>query len=168
MSLHRLLILGLVLALSLAACGGSKPSPKALATTSRSSVPTVLGNTKSGRAHVVFSGGYKAKLDLPIDNNRSQLHAPPGGFALFWASGRKTLLSLGGVTFSGTRKTSPALVVAFLWIKGADVVSKTSTKGECSITMRSVGTSISGSFACVKLTANGKTYSVNGTYSAAA
>jgi hypothetical protein len=121
-------------------------------------VPTgSTGEVSDGAAAISVSGDIVASK--AIDNLVSSVYAPPpGGMALVWTAGGTdaTTIGLGGLSFTGSQRTSPTLSLTLTVQNDADIVSFQSMSGECSITIGAADANqISGTFTCTDLAGDG-------------
>jgi hypothetical protein len=78
--------------------------------------------------------------------------------ALVWTAGGTdaTTIGLGGLSFTGSQRTSPTLSLTLTVQTGAGIAAFRSTAGECSITIGAAGANrISGTFTCTDLQGDG-------------
>jgi hypothetical protein len=139
---------------------GSTGAPTG-ATSEPPSIPPLptgsTGEVADGAAALSVSGDIVASK--AIDNLVSSVYAPPpGGMALVWTAGGTdaTTIGLGGLSFTGSQRTSPILSLTLTVQIDDDIVSFQSMDGECSITIGAAGTNqISGTFTCTDLEGDG-------------
>jgi hypothetical protein len=141
---------------------GSAGSPGATSATggppSLPPVPTGSnGDVEGGAAALSVSGDIVASK--AIDNLVSSVYAPPpGGMALVWTAGGTdaTTIGLGGLSFTGSQRTSPTLSLTITLQTDDVTASFQSIDGECSITIGVADAQrISGTFACADLEGDG-------------
>ncbi len=111
------------------------------------------GNVSGGEAALSVSGDILASK--AINNLVSSVYAPPpGGMALVWTAGGTdaTTIGLGGLSFTGSQRTSPTLSLS-ITVQSDDVIASfTSSAGECSITIGVADANqITGAFSCTDL-----------------
>ena len=115
------------------------------------------GNVAAGQAALSVTGDVQASK--AIGNLVSSVYAPPpGGMALVWTAGGTdaTTLGLGGLSFTGSQRTSPTLSLTLTVQNGNDIASFRSSAGECSITIGAAETNqIAGTFTCTDLLGDG-------------
>ena len=121
-------------------------------------VPTGSGGEVSdGAAALSVSGDIVASK--AIDNLVSSVYAPPpGGMALVWTAGGTdaTTIGLGGLSFTGSQRTSPTLSLTLTVQADDEIATFTSSAGECSITIGAAETNqIAGTFSCTDLQGDG-------------
>jgi hypothetical protein len=132
------------IAVLLAACssggGGGDTTPTGLPsgvpTGVPSGVPTNIptgggGVLSAGTAHVEFSGGASATLDL--DLSPGSAYAPGVAIGLAFQDAAHNTLAIAGTAFTGTVKTSSTVSLSFVVTN--PVLVGASTAGECSITL---------------------------------
>jgi hypothetical protein len=126
------------------------------------------GNISSGQVTFTVSGDIHAQTTL-TELISAVYSPPPGGMALVWTAGGSDpeTVGLGGLSFVGTRPTSPTLILSLVAI-GNTSASFTSTDGECTVTVdTALPTNIAGSFVCKGLkTTSGAVVDVSGTFRA--
>jgi hypothetical protein len=132
------------------AATGGPPSPPPVPTGSN-------GDVEGGAAALSVSGDIVASK--AIDNLVSSVYAPPpGGMALVWTAGGTdaTTIGLGGLSFTGSQRTSPTLSLTITLQTDDVTASFQSIDGECSITIGVADANqISGTFACADLEGDG-------------
>ena len=115
------------------------------------------GDVDGGAAALSVSGDIVASK--AIDSLVSSVYAPPpGGMALVWTAGGTdaTTIGLGGLSFTGSQRTSPSLSLTITLQTDDVTASFQSMDGECSITVGVADASqISGTFACTDLEGDG-------------
>lgn len=115
------------------------------------------GEVSEGAAALSMSGDIVASK--AVGNLVSSVYAPPpGGMALVWTAGGTdaTTIGLGGLSFTGSQRTSPTLSLTLTVQTDEDIASFQSMHGECSITIGAAGANqISGTFTCTDLEGNG-------------
>ena len=115
------------------------------------------GEVSDGAAALSVSGDIVTSK--AIGNLVSSAYAPPpGGMALVWTAGGTdaTTIGLGGLSFTGSQRTSPTLSLTLTVQTDDDIASFQSMDGECSITIGAAGASqISGTFTCTDLQGDG-------------
>ena len=115
------------------------------------------GNVAAGQAAVSVTGDVQASK--AIGNLVSSVYAPPpSGMALVWTAGGTdvTTLGIGGLSFTGSQRTSPTLSLTLTVQSGNDIATFQSSAGECSITIGAAEASqIAGTFACTDLRGDG-------------
>ena len=121
-------------------------------------VPTgSTGEVSDGAAALSVSGDIDASK--AIGNLVSSVYAPPpGGMALVWTAGGTdaTTIGLGGLSFTGSQRTSPTLSLTLTVQTDDDIATFQSMAGECSITIGAAGANqISGTFTCTDLQGDG-------------
>jgi hypothetical protein len=129
--------------------------------TGETGVPTAPtgagGDVAAGQAALSVTGDIQASK--AIGSLVSSVYAPPpGGMALVWTAGGTdpTTLGLGGLSFTGSQRTSPTLSLTLTVQSGNDIVAFQSSAGECSITIGAAETNqITGTFSCTDLRGDG-------------
>jgi hypothetical protein len=115
------------------------------------------GEVNGGAAALSVSGDIVASK--AIDDLVSSTYAPPpGGMALVWTAGGTdaTTIGLGGLSFTGSQRTSPSLSLTITLQTDDVTASFQSMAGECSITIGvAAANEISGTFACTDLEGDG-------------
>lgn len=115
------------------------------------------GVVSEGAAALSVSGDIVASK--AVGNLVSSVYAPPpGGMALVWTAGGTdaTTIGLGGLSFTGSQRTSPTLSLTLSVQTDEDIASFQSMDGECSITIGAAGANqISGTFTCTDLEGDG-------------
>lgn len=115
------------------------------------------GTVAAGQAALSVTGDVQASK--AIGNLVSSVYAPPpGGMALVWTAGGTdaTTLGLGGLSFTGSQRTSPTLSLTLTVQNGNEIVSFQSSAGECSITIGAAeANQIAGTFSCTDLRGDG-------------
>ena len=127
------------------------------------------GEVDAGAAALSVSGDIVASK--AIDNLVSSVYAPPpGGMALVWTAGGTdaTTIGLGGLSFTGSQRTSPTLSLTITLQTDAVTATFQSIDGECAITIGVADANqISGTFACTDLRgADGQVVDVTGSFTA--
>lgn len=111
------------------------------------------GTISSGQATFALTGGIRASKVL--ENLVSTVYAPPpGGMALVWTAGGTdaTTVGLGGLSFTGTQPTSPALSLSITVQNKGAISTFVSSADECTITIgQASAEQISGAFTCSDL-----------------
>jgi hypothetical protein len=111
------------------------------------------GNISSGQAAFTVTGVIRTSKTLT--NLVSTVYAPPpGGMALVWTAGGTdaTTVGLGGVSFTGTQRTSPTLSLSITVQSKNAITTFISAAGECTITTGlAAADQISGAFTCTDL-----------------
>jgi len=110
------------------------------------------GNISSGQAAFTVTGVIRTSKTLT--NLVSTVYAPPGGMALVWTAGGTdaTTVGLGGVSFTGTQRTSPTLSLSITVQSKNAITTFISAAGECTITTGlATADQISGAFTCTDL-----------------
>jgi hypothetical protein len=121
-------------------------------------VPTgTAGEVSDGAAALSVSGDIVASK--AIGNLVSSVYAPPpGGMALVWTAGGTdaTTIGLGGLSFTGSQRTSPTLSLTLTVQTDDGIASFQSMAGECSITIGAArANQITGAFSCTDLEGDG-------------
>ena len=115
------------------------------------------GDVAAGQAALSVTGDIQASK--AIGSLVSSVYGPPpGGMALVWTAGGTdpTTLGLGGLSFTGSQRTSPTLSLTLTMQSGNDIVSFQSSAGECSITIGAAEVNqIAGTFSCTDLRGDG-------------
>jgi hypothetical protein len=111
------------------------------------------GNLSGGQAAFTLTGGIRTSKAL--ENLVSTVYAPPpGAMALVWTAGGTdaTTFGIGGLSFTGTQPTSPALSLS-ITVQNRNATSNfISSAGECTITIGLASAEqISGAFTCTDL-----------------
>jgi hypothetical protein len=108
------------------------------------------GKLSSGQVAFTLTGGIRTSKAL--ENLISTVYAPPpGGMALVWTAGGidATTFGLGGLSFTGTQPTSPALSLSITVQDKNAITNFISSAGECTITIGLASAEwISGAFTC--------------------
>jgi hypothetical protein len=141
---------------------GQPPSPPPLPTGS-------TGEVSDGAAALSVSGDIVTSKALG-DLVSSVYGPPPGGMALVWTAGGTdaTTIGLGGLSFTGSQRTSTTLSLTLTVDADDDIASFQSMDGECSITIGAAGANqISGTFTCTDLEGDrGQVIDVTGSFDA--
>ena len=115
------------------------------------------GEVSDGAAALSVSGDIVASK--AVGNLVSSVYAPPpGGMALVWTAGGTdaTTIGLGGLSFTGSQRTSPTLSLTLTVQTEDEIASFRSLDGECSITIGAAGADqVSGTFTCTDLVGDG-------------
>jgi hypothetical protein len=115
------------------------------------------GNVEAGQAALSVTGDIQASK--AVGNLVSSVYAPPpGGMALVWTAGGTdaTTIGLGGLSFTGSQRTSPTLSLTITVQTDDETATFQSMAGECSITIGAAGANqISGTFTCTDLQSDG-------------
>jgi hypothetical protein len=153
----------IVVGLILLSSGGASPGATAATPTNGPTAAPTL-TPPSGEAAITLSGAVEGTF--PVTGQAGGQHVDATSVALGWADPLQTTLSIAGPLDRGTRTTDERLVLTIGVLVDGQPVTFTSTAGECTIGMASVGTKVQGSFSCRKLkSADGKlTIEASGTY----
>jgi collagen type I alpha len=115
------------------------------------------GNVEAGQAALSVTGDIQASK--AVGNLVSSVYAPPpGGMALVWTAGGTdaTTIGLGGLSFTGSQRTSPTLSLTLTVQTDDGIANFQSMNGECSITIGAAGANqVSGTFTCTDLQGDG-------------
>ena len=127
------------------------------------------GKLKTGQAAFTVTGGLKTSAALP--NLVSGAYAPPPGvLAIVWAAGGTDAsnVGLGGLSFTGTKPTSPTLTLTITVQAKGTIATFISSAGECSVTIGVASADqVSGAFNCPNLSSDGSfRVNVTGSFSA--
>ena len=127
------------------------------------------GKLKSGQAAFTVTGGLRASAALP--NLVSGAYAPPPGvLAIVWAAGGADAsnVGLGGLSFTGTKPTSPTLTLTITVQAKGTIATFISSAGECTVTIGQASASrVSGAFTCSNLSSDGSfRVDITGSFSA--
>ena len=126
------------------------------------------GNLSDGAVTIELTGGLDLRKQL--GTLVSNVYAPPpGGMALVWTAGGTdaTTVGIGGLSFTGTQATSPALSLSITVQAQGAIETFLSTAGECSITIGAAsGDRLAGAFTCSDLESGGRVVDVEGVFRA--
>ena len=126
------------------------------------------GKLKTGQAALSVTGDIKTSAALP--NLVAGAYAPPPGvLALVWAAGGADAsnIGLGGLSFTGTKPTSPTLTLTVTVQDKGTIATFISSAGECSVTIgQATAKSVSGAFTCTNLSDGSNTVNLTGSFSA--
>ena len=126
------------------------------------------GKLKSGQAAFTVTGDIKASAALP--NLVTGGYAPPPGvLAIVWAAGgaNASNVGLGGLSFTGTRPTSPTLTLTVTVQDEGTIATFISSAGECSVTIGVASAKqVSGAFNCSNLSDGSNTVGLTGSFNA--
>lgn len=126
------------------------------------------GRLEKGQAAFTVTGDLRASAAL--SNLVSAAYAPPPGvLAIVWAAGGAdpSNVGLGGLSFTGTRPTSPTLTLTLtVQAKGA-IATFVSSAGECSVTIGQASADrLSGAFTCSNLSDGSTVVDLTGSFNA--
>jgi hypothetical protein len=126
------------------------------------------GRLRSGQAAFTVTGDLSASAALP--NLVSAAYAPPPGvLAIVWASGGTDAsnVGLGGLSFTGTKQTSPTLTLTVTVQAKGTIATFISSAGECSVTIGQASEDrLSGAFDCSNLSDGSKVVDLTGSFNA--
>jgi hypothetical protein len=126
------------------------------------------GKLKSGQAALLVTGDIKTSAALP--NLVAGAYAPPPGvLAIVWAAGggNASNVGLGGLSFTGTKPTSPTLTLTVTVQDNGTIATFISSAGECSVTIGLASAKqVSGAFNCSNLTDGSNTVGLTGSFNA--
>jgi hypothetical protein len=126
---------------------GQTLSPGELPTTSAGAA---TGNVTQGMASVQVAGDLETEFSAPLAVPTAYA-PPPGVLALRWVRASQRV-EIAGLTFTGTRPTSPALSIVITVDTGEATASFRSTKDECNVTIDTANANqLTGSFVCTGL-----------------
>jgi hypothetical protein len=133
-------------------------------------VPTgSTGEVSDGAAALSVSGDIVASKAID-DLVSSVYRPPPGGMALVWTAGGTdaTTIGLGGLSFTGSQRTSPTLSLTITLQIDDEIATFQSMAGECSITIGAAeANQITGAFSCTDLEGDGgQVISATGSFNA--
>ena len=127
--------------------GSQSLSPGQLPT---SSAGAATGNVSKGEASVQVAGDLEAEFSAPLVAPTAYA-PPPGGFALRWMKATQGV-GIAGLTFTGTRPTSPALSIVITVDRGGETAFFRTMKNECNVTIDTANANeVSGNFTCTGL-----------------
>lgn len=126
------------------------------------------GRLEKGQAAFRVTGDVKTSAAL--SNLVSAAYAPPPGvLAIVWAAGGAdpSNFGLGGLSFTGTKPTSPTLTLTLtVQAKGA-IATFVSSAGECSVTIGQASADrLSGAFTCSNLSDGSTVVDLTGSFNA--
>lgn len=126
------------------------------------------GTLESGQAAFSVTGDIKTSPALP--NLVSGAYAPPPGvLAIVWAAGGADAsnIGLGGLSFIGTRPTSPTLTLTVTVQDKGTIATLISSAGECNVTIgQATANRVSGAFSCANLSDGSSKVNLTGSFSA--
>lgn len=126
------------------------------------------GKLKSGQAAFSVTGDLKTSAALP--NLVSGAFAPPPGvLAIVWATGGAdpSNLGLGGLSFTGTKPTSPMLILTLTVQAKGTIATFVSSDGQCTVTIGQASANrVSGAFTCTNLSDGSTTVNLTGSFNA--
>lgn len=126
------------------------------------------GNLSAGGLSLEVTGALEARKEL--GTLVSNVYAPPpSGMALVWTAGGTdaTTVGLGGLSFTGTQATSPALSLSITVQVGGRIETFLSSAGECSVTIGVASEEqVAGTFTCSGLSSGGSVVDVEGVFRA--
>jgi hypothetical protein len=126
------------------------------------------GRLKTGQAAFSVTGDIKTSAALP--NLVSGAYAPPPGvLAIVWAAGGADAsnIGLGGLSFTGTKPTSPTLTLTVTVQDKGTIATLTSSAGECNVTIgQATANRVSGAFSCTNLSDGSNKVNLTGSFSA--
>jgi hypothetical protein len=126
------------------------------------------GELKSGRAAFTVTGDVRTSAALP--NLVSGAYAPPPGvLAIVWAAGGTDAanVGLGGLSFTGTKPTSPTLTLTITVQAKGTIATFVSSAGECNVTIGQASADrLSGAFDCANLSDGSNEVDLTGSFSA--
>lgn len=127
--------------------GGQSRSPGQPPT---SSAGAATGTVSKGEASVQVAGDLETEFSAPLAAPTAYA-PPPGGFALRWMKATQGV-GIAGLTFTGTRPTSPALSIVITVDTGGATAFFRSMKDECDVTIDTANANeVAGSFTCTGL-----------------
>jgi hypothetical protein len=154
-----------VILFGLVLLGGGAALPGAAGTDPSPSAPAVVPvAAEPGSATLVLTGSVKATYTLT--GNAGQPAAADSAVAGLWTDSLQNMLKLDGPVDRGTRTTDAGFVLTWALMVEGELVTFTSSAGECTIGMAVNPSNVSGSFSCHKLKSDdGKlTVGASGTY----
>lgn len=126
------------------------------------------GNLRSGQAAFTVTGDLSGSAALP--NLVSAAYAPPPGvLAIVWAAGGAdpSNVGLGGLSFTGTKQTSPTLTLTVTVQAEGTIGTFISSAGECSVTIGQASADrLSGAFDCSNLSDGSNVVDLTGSFDA--
>jgi hypothetical protein len=126
------------------------------------------GKHESGQAAFTVTGDLKTSGALP--NLVSGAYAPPPGvLAIVWAAGGAdpSNVGLGGLSFTGTKPTSPSLTLAVTVRAKGTIATFISSAGECTVTIGQASANrVSGAFDCSNLSDGSNKVNLTGSFNA--
>src|SRR5262245_20175964 len=126
------------------------------------------GSLKTGQAAFNVTGDLHGSATLPTLVTAAYA-PPPGVLAIVWAAGGADAsnLGLGGLSFSGSKPTSPTLTLTVtVQIKG-NIATFVSSNGECQVTIGgATAKQVSGAFNCRNLSDGSNTVDITGSFNA--
>lgn len=126
------------------------------------------GKLKTGQAAFSVTGDIKTRAALP--NLVSGAYSPPPGvLAIVWAAGgaNASNVGLGGLSFTGTKPTSPTLTLTVTVQNKGTIATFISSAGECNVTIGVASAKqVSGAFNCSNLTDGSNTVGLTGSFNA--
>ncbi|HET8526070.1 MAG TPA: hypothetical protein VFM81_05475 [Actinomycetota bacterium] len=126
------------------------------------------GKLTTGQAAFSVTGDIKTSVALP--NLESGAYAPPPGvLAIVWAAGGADAsnIGLGGLSFTGTKPTSPTLTLTVTVQDKGTIATLISSAGECNVTIgQATANRVSGAFSCTNLSDGSNKVNLTGSFSA--
>ena len=148
--------------------GSSGPTGETAGLTTGPHVGGRAGKLKSGQAAFTVIGDLKTSAALP--NLVSGAYAPPPGvLAIVWAAGGADAsnVGLGGLSFTGTKPTSPMLTLTVTVQAKETVATFVSSAGECRVTIGQASADrLAGAFNCSNLSDGSNKIDLTGSFSA--
>jgi hypothetical protein len=148
--------------------GSSGPTGATAGIPTGSSAGGDPGGVVKGQAAFTVTGDLRTSAALP--NLVSAAYAPPPGvLAIVWAAGGAdpSNVGLGGVSFTGTKPTSPTLTLTLTVQAKGTIATFVSSAGECSVTIGQASADrLSGAFTCSNLSHGSTVVGLTGSFNA--